>query len=200
MELYLAIDTETTGFKRSGQLTQTGQARMCQLGMILFDETGKELSSFKTLIKPDDWVIGEGAFRCHGISQEDCEMYGIPQEVAMRLYYALASKAKMKVAHNAKFDQSIMEIEDAYFDGQRSIEDAISINKHWYCTQENSKDICRIPPTEKMVAAGRYHHKTPSLEEALFHFTGEKLDGAHDAMVDTIACKKVLLGIMKCNS
>ena len=43
-------------------------------------------------------------------------------------------------------------------------------------------------PTERMRAAGRNHPKTPNLGEAYQHFTGNALDGAHDAMVDVNAC------------
>ncbi len=60
-----------------------------------------------------------------------------------------------------------------------------------YCTQEASAPIVNLPPTERMIAAGRNHPKSPQLGEAYEHFTGEKLEGAHDALVDVLACKLI---------
>jgi DNA polymerase-3 subunit epsilon len=48
--------------------------------------------------------------------------------------------------------------------------------------------IIKLPPTAKMVAAGRHHPKTPNLGEAYRFFTGHELEGAHSALVDVDAC------------
>jgi len=40
-------------------------------------------------------------------------------------------------------------------------------------------------------AAGINKPKPPKLEECIRHFFGEELDGAHDAMVDVVACRRV---------
>ena len=190
MENYLFLDTETTGFKRSGALVQPKQARVCQIAMILTDNEGGILAEMSHLIKPEGWIISDGAYDCHGISQQECEMYGLPSQVMMNMYYEMAYKAQTIVAHNSNFDKGMMDIEMAH-SGERPVQ------KPWYCTQENSKEICCIPPTDKMKAAGRYHYKTPSLAEALKHFTGEDIEGAHDAMVDTRACKDVFFAMRR---
>ncbi|KVD80766.1 hypothetical protein WS62_25945 [Burkholderia sp. ABCPW 14] len=52
-----------------------------------------------------------------------------------------------------------------------------------------------LPPTEKMVRAGRNHAKSPNLAETYEFFTGKKLEGAHNAAVDLAACKAVYFGI-----
>lgn len=64
-----------------------------------------------------------------------------------------------------------------------------------FCTQGNSVKIINLPPTAKMLAAGRKHAKSPNLGEAYEFFTGKKLEGAHNAAVDLAACKAVYLGI-----
>ena len=46
-----------------------------------------------------------------------------------------------------------------------------------------------------MVAARRKGPKSPNLGEAYKHFTGQDLVGAHDALVDIMACKTVYYGI-----
>jgi len=51
--------------------------------------------------------------------------------------------------------------------------------------------IVNIPPTPKMLAAGFNKPKSPKLEECIKHFFGEELPGAHDAMIDVIACRRI---------
>lgn len=195
MENYLFIDTEGTGFKRGGALKQPKQARVCQIALILTDNVGGILAECTHLIKPNDWEISEGAFKTHGISQEECEMFGMSQNMMMKAYFEFASHAQTIVAHGMTYDKKIMEIENAYYEGEKTASEIIALQKPWYCTMENTKNICKIPPTEKMKAAGRYHYKTPSLAEALKHFTGQDIEGAHDAMVDARACKDIFFGM-----
>jgi DNA polymerase-3 subunit epsilon len=42
-----------------------------------------------------------------------------------------------------------------------------------------------------MKAAGRKGPKSPKLSEAYRHFLGEDLIGAHDALVDVRACRRI---------
>ena len=194
MNNLLFTDTETTGFKKSG-LMVAGQARVCQTAMIMTDEMGKVLCQFSCLVKPNGWQITDGAYACHGISQKDCEKHGLDQPYFIGMFLALAAQCKMVVAHNKKFDEAMIDVEMAYYKEISTATEAIARKVPWYCTQENSKDICSIPPTAKMKAAGRHHYKTPSLAEAYFHFTGKHIEGAHDAMVDAKACMEIYFGI-----
>jgi pyruvate/2-oxoglutarate dehydrogenase complex dihydrolipoamide acyltransferase (E2) component len=58
-----------------------------------------------------------------------------------------------------------------------------------------STPICALPPTAKMRAAGRNHHKTANLQEAHRHFFGRDFDGAHSAGADVDACARVWFAI-----
>lgn len=66
-----------------------------------------------------------------------------------------------------------------------------------FCTQGKSTKIINLPPTAKMLAAGRKHAKSPNLAEAYEHFTGKALEGAHNAAVDLAATKAVYYGIKR---
>lgn len=198
-ELFLGLDTETTGFKRKGALIQDGQARVCQLAMVLADSNGKPLAKFSSLIKPDGWTISEGASKVNGLTDEICERTGLMQATVYCLYRKFASMADVIVAHNSAFDKGMMEIEGAYY---REKLPAMTIQaaeiayarpeNDWYCTAKSNVDVCKIPPTPKMIAAGRNHYKTPNLEEALQFFCKKSVGkDAHDAMVDTEACLEV---------
>jgi DNA polymerase-3 subunit epsilon len=65
------------------------------------------------------------------------------------------------------------------------------------CTQALSTPILKLPPTAKMIAAGRRHYKSANLGEAYRHFTGQELAGAHQAMVDVQACMAVYFAIVE---
>jgi DNA polymerase-3 subunit epsilon len=60
-----------------------------------------------------------------------------------------------------------------------------------YCTCESAKPIVNLPPTDRMRMAGFNGPKPPKLEECMMHFFGEQLTGAHDAMVDVLACARI---------
>jgi DNA polymerase-3 subunit epsilon len=56
--------------------------------------------------------------------------------------------------------------------------------------------ICKMPPTEKMMARGRKDFKSPRLEEAYRIMFGERMDGAHDAMSDVKATARLFFHII----
>ena len=57
------------------------------------------------------------------------------------------------------------------------------------CTKESSTDVLKLP--------GKYGYKWPTLAEAYRHYTGEEIEGAHDALVDTEACLAVYRGLVQ---
>ena len=59
------------------------------------------------------------------------------------------------------------------------------------CHEE--RRVVNLPPTEKMRAAGFDKPKPPKLEECIRHFFNEELGGAHDAMIDLDACRRVYI-------
>ena len=177
-ETFLAIDVETTGFPKSGALIQPDQARVCQLALILCDARGKVLSKFCSLIKPDGWKIHEGARKVHGISDEQCERYGVGFISAIGLFHYLASMATTVVTHNVKFDRQLLEIESAY------AKEVWPMDRNWFCTMENNTHF--MPG-----------NKFPKLAEAYRHYCDKEIEGAHDALVDAEACKDIFFEMKK---
>lgn len=114
-DVFLFYDTETTGFpKKSGGIVQAGQARVCQLAVLLTDYQGKSLAEFSGLIKPDGWVIDAGAGKVHGFTNELCEKHGMNFRAVVNLFNFMVDKCTLMVAHNSDFDKQMMEIEIAY--------------------------------------------------------------------------------------
>lgn len=177
-EIYLFNDTETTGFKKNGQLVQEGQARVCQLALLLTDSRGRSLAKFSSLIKPDGWTISEGAQKVHGITMEDCQRYGMNQKAVVNLYIKFCSIATLRVAHNDEFDNAMMEIEQEYASPITE-----KINTPSFCTMKRNTHIN---------PAGKW----PKLEATLQHYTGRSLgDTAHDAMFDAEACRDIFFAM-----
>lgn len=188
--MYLFYDTETSGlpdFRKPSDAPN--QPHIVQLAALLTDDAGNELGSVDLIVCPDGWDIPDKVAAIHGISQEKATDCGVPEKRAVEIFLALATIAGRRVAHNDQFDARIVRIALKRF-YQPVVAD------HWKampseCTMKTASPIMQMEPTERMVAAGFNHHKNPKLSEAYEHFFGEELEGAHNAMVDVRACKRI---------
>lgn len=197
MDLILFYDTETNGLPQWNLPSDDpSQPHVTQLAAELCDEhNGNVLTSMNVLIKPDGWTIPTDLAEMTGITTERALDEGIPLEDALRQFTDMWTRVILRCGHNESFDARMMRIE--YF---RELEKEDPFHDKWksaqaFCTQAKSTKIINLPPTEKMIKAGRRHAKSPSLAEAYEFFTGKKLEGAHNASVDLMACKAVYYGI-----
>lgn len=178
---YLFIDTETTGFKKKGDLIQEGQARVCQLAMLLTDESGKSLSEFSALIRPDGWSIGKGAQKVHGLSDDLCLRYGVNYKAAVSFFVRMAQVSDTIVAHNAVFDKGMMDIEVEH--ANQDVDDRPDL-PDWFCTMRSNTGI----------------EGGTNLKNCLQRFCNRSLgDKAHDAMEDAKACRDIFFAMKKQN-
>ncbi|AJG19025.1 3'-5' exonuclease [Cupriavidus basilensis] len=195
----LFYDTETSGLPQwSLPSEDPSQPHITQIAAELHDEdTGTTLAFMDLLIKPDGWTIPEELEALTGITNEKAVQFGVPIEKALALFLGLWRKADLRVAHNESFDMRMVRIEM-----MRQLDHDAPIHEDWktapaFCTQSKSTKIINLPPTEKMLAAGRRTPKSPNLGEAFRHFTGTELVGAHNAAVDLAACRTVYYGIKR---
>lgn len=179
---YLFFDTETTGLVDFAKpIEATGQPRLVQLAWKLCDENFKCRASFYSLMKPDDWEISEKAFAAHGISKEECELYGMDSTLALEAFVDVLKESDLVIAHNHGFDSKVISIEAFYT--------AVDLCKHnWsgpknFCTMRAMTGVCKLPGTRG--------YKWPKLCEAYKHATGVDFQNAHDAMVDVNGCIEV---------
>jgi len=203
MKTILAYDTETSGLTLFSQpSTHQDQPRITQLAAkLIVEETREVLGSMNCIIKPDGWTIPEDLQKLTGITMERAHQFGVPIARALHLFIDLWSGADERVAHNEGFDMRMMRIElvrHPHFSTEAVGDTPFA--DFWkaapsYCTAANSTSILNLPPTPKMIAARRNHPKTPNLGEAYEFFTGRKLEGAHNAMIDVDACIEVYYGI-----
>lgn len=195
MTIALFFDTETSGLPHFEKPSEDPcQPHIVQLGACLVDiDTRKVLSTLDVIIRPEGWTIPDEVAAVHGITTERAMEVGISESLAVELLLELVKQADFRVAHNESFDQRIVRIACKRF-FEESNADEWKAGKV-QCTAQLSTPILKLPPTPRMVAAGRKHAKTPNLGEAYRHFTGTELQGAHSALVDVHACMEVWFAI-----
>lgn len=147
--MILVFDTETSNLpSKNLALDNPMQGRIVQLAFVMFDEQFKERASFCALIKPTEWIIQPGAQSAHGITQEQCLKYGIDIKDAIEMYHAMILKCEIFVAHNIKFDNQMISIEQDYLGNM------FSHNGNSFCTMNLMTDICKLPSAREI---GRAH-------------------------------------------
>lgn len=193
---YLFFDTETTGLPDfNADLVDAKQPRIVQLAMLLTDNEGRELLTFKAPIIPEGYTIDETgrAYEVNKISNAIANNYGISARQALAMFRMFESKAYLKVAHNYRFDGFLLKSEHARA-GVEPLTPAIDR----FCTMKAMTDIMKLEPTAAMVAAGFSNKpKSAKLSEAYKYCTGKEIENAHDALADVKACKEVFFWIMK---
>ncbi len=181
------FDTETTGLPDfNKRASDPSQPHIVQFAAITVDHNGKELVSHNLIVRPDGWGIPVEATRVHGITNEFARENGVPEEDVAKIILSLFTGADRVVAHNVTFDKFIARIALRRFG---LLTDAMAL---WWsglptvCTMRATTNICRIPSPR---FEGEY--KWPKLSEAYEFAFGEKLEGAHDALVDVRACRRI---------
>ena len=198
MKTALIFDTETTGFPMwSERSDHKDQPHIVQLAAELIQiDTGRILSSMNFMCRPLGWVIPPATIDIHGIDNFLANEHGIGESHAVYTMLEMLRDDTLIVAHNAQFDKRIIRIALKRFFNDQDVKRFC--DREFYCTAQKSKPLCKLPPTEKMLASPRFRnsYKQPKLSEAYKHFTGKELVGAHNAMIDVEACRTVFLALI----
>jgi DNA polymerase-3 subunit epsilon len=190
----LFYDTETDGLVHPGlPEDHPSQPHLVQLGCVLADESGAEWASVELIVRPDGYVIPDGAARVHGITTDLARAAGVPLMLAVATFTNLRALAHKVVAHNHPFDDLVMRAA-LYRTGRKPANPGPTER---VCTMELAAPVCAIPPTDRMRAAGFTKYKPPSLMEAHRHLLGEEFQGAHGALADARACMRVFQALKK---
>lgn len=183
----IVFDTETNGLPKNykADMRQVDNwPRVVQLAWAMYGIDGDLLKKEQYLIKPEGWVIPDEASKVHGITQEQAELNGIAMQNALLLFVADYVQCNTMVAHNIDFDYKVL--------GAEMIRNKVSVARRitrQVCTMNASTNLCAIP--------GNYGYKWPKLEELHNHLFGEGFDGAHEALVDVLACGKCFFELKK---
>lgn len=190
----LYFDTETTGLPNAKfPLNDPIQPHITQLGLIL-EVNGVDAVVLDTFIRPDDtWrihedsgtVIGKKATELTGITAEMCYDLGIPIADALEMFIIAAENCDAEVCHNNAFDNKLLAIQYSRLRPDAQPRDVLC-GKPSLCTMKAATPICKIRKKD-----GKTGFKWPKLEEAYEFFYNEKFEGAHSAIVDIKATRRV---------
>jgi DNA polymerase III subunit epsilon len=192
----LVYDTETTGLPLFSEPSEDPrQPHIVQIAALLVDlDTRKTLATLDLTIAPLGWEIPEEVVKIHGISTAIARSVGVPEALAVQLFMELWSRADVRIGHNEQFDARI--IRCALHRYTHLTERApMWKSGRSECTQQLATPILKLPPTQKMLAAGFNKHKSANLREAYRHFYGDELVGAHSAIEDAKGCMHVYFAI-----
>ena len=186
--MYLAFDTETTDLPRPHlEPHHPAQPHLLQFAGILFNDDGTELDRLFTMVRPGRGApLSTHAFAAHGISLEEAFHRGIGISEVFRWFASASKRSTCIVGHNVEFDLRVMTIVAA-----RLGQTGCSAPAPTFCTMTHSTPLVNLPPTLRMMAAGRFHPKSPTLSECVRHFFGEEHSDAHNAEADVRACIRI---------
>lgn len=195
MNLALFYDTETQRlplFKEPSE--HPDQPHIVQLAACLVDlDTRNTISSIDLIVRPDGWEIPEETTAIHGITTAHALDVGLPEADVLSVFMNMW-QGRTRIGHNESFDARIMRIAMMRHNFSTESCDTWKASAS-ECTQIMSTPLVKAPPTAKMIAAKRFHHKSANLGEAYQHFMGKPLEHAHSAMADVQACIAVYFAV-----
>jgi DNA polymerase III epsilon subunit-like protein len=176
---YIAFDFETSGLPKGRKpvtretLGQYDTCRAVSLSAARFSSRGRLVDTFDAMILPTDFEISPGSVAIHGITEEMAKSNGRPFiQVFTDFMTFIGPRTKTMVAHNAKFDTSVLRSEMLRHDIDLSLIEDLNFR----CTLELYRERFLKPI------------KLGVLYEDIF---GEQFEDAHNSLADCIACGRV---------
>lgn len=204
----MVFDVETTGllYLRHGTVPKLEECPyVLQCSYILYDlKKYKILKTFNSYVKiPKDVNIPPESTAIHGITREKCDSSGREMSEILNEFYKDYHTANILVAHNYKFDTSLLNIEF-----QRNKEHLTeccpfalnlfqtiymkNVGMDYICTMETSVNLCKIGFPDRMTTSNR-GYKWPTLLELYNHLFQKKPENLHDSMMDCLVCLRCVL-------
>jgi len=176
--MYLFFDTETTGLPSGSVSEYQKWPRIVQIAWLLIDENRYIKSKNSYIIKPDGYGIPSRVIKIHGITMKRALAEGVELDYALHRFLMDTNFADLLVAHNVAYDYGVIRGELL----RKNIPDFLR-GYSQFCTMTSKPvlDYCK-----SFRANGS--RQCPSLSELYFLLFGEKLDNAHDALIDAEAC------------
>jgi len=176
---YIAFDFETSGLPKGRKpvtrdtLSQYDTCRAVSLSGARFSSKGRLIDTFDAMILPTDFSISPGSVAIHGITEDMAKSQGRPfLQVFTDFMTFIGPRTKTMVAHNAKFDTSVLLSEML----RHNIDISLVEDLNFRCTLELYRERFLKP-----IRLG-------VLYEEIF---GEQFENAHNSLADCIACGRV---------
>jgi DNA polymerase III epsilon subunit-like protein len=176
---YIAFDFETSGLPKGRKpvtqetLGQYDTCRAVSLSAARFSSKGRLVDTFDAMVYPEGFEISPGSVAIHGITEDMAKSKGRSfVQVFADFMTFIGPRTKTLVAHNAKFDTSVLQSEMLRHDIDLSLIDDLNFR----CTLELYRERFLKP-----IRLG-------VLYEEIF---GEQFENAHNSLADCIACGRV---------
>ena len=176
---YIAFDFETSGLPKGRKpvtqetLGQYDTCRAVSLSAARFSSKGRLIDTFDAMVYPEGFEISPGSVAIHGITEEMAKSKGRPfLQVFADFMTFIGPRTKTLVAHNAKFDMSVLRSEML----RHGIDLSLIEDLNFRCTLELYRERFLKP-----IRLG-------VLYEEIF---GEQFENAHNSLADCIACGRV---------
>ena len=176
---YIAFDFETSGLPKGRKpltpetLRQYDTCRAVSLSAARFSSRGRLIDTFDAMVYPDGFEISPGSVAIHGITEDMARSKGCSfVQVFTDIMTFIGPRTTTMVAHNAKFDVSVLRSEMM----RHNIDHSLIDNLQFRCTLELYRERFLKPI------------KLGLLYEEIF---GEQFENAHNSLADCIACGRV---------
>ena len=189
----LIFDTETSGLvDRRFEAEDPEQPDVVQLAALLCSDDGEVLSTLSCLVRPDLKAIQPGAAKVHGITQAKANAHGLGAHAVLGTFGAMVDRADVLVAHNLTFDALVLRT--AWYRAFGADFRERLYGKRAFCTMKAMTPVCKILSSRSKHKAD---YKWPKLSECIDFLFGERLEGAHDALVDARACGRIYFELQR---
>jgi DNA polymerase III epsilon subunit-like protein len=176
---YIAFDFETSGLPKGRKpvtqetLGQYDTCRAVSLSAARFSSKGRLVDTFDAMVYPEGFEISPGSVAIHGITDDMAKSKGRSfVQVFTDFMTFIGPRTKTLIAHNAKFDVSVLHSEMI----RHRIDLSLIENINFRCTLELYRERFLKP-----IRLG-------VLYEEIF---GEQFENAHNSLADCIACGRV---------
>lgn len=195
----MLFDTETTNLPLWREpSTHPDQPHLVQFTALICDGAPERETDFVNLfIRPNGWIISDENAALHGVTQDRALAEGIDERIVVQRFLSMIGKADLLCAYGIDFDLRIMRIAMLRSGLSKDSCDVLMGAIRHHCVMRQATPLCRLPPTDKMMAAGRKTWKTPTLTEAVKALLGEELEDAHDARVDVLSTARLYFAMNK---
>tara|TARA_X000001036_G_scaffold355051_2_gene336796 strand:- start:16417 stop:17055 length:639 start_codon:yes stop_codon:yes gene_type:complete len=183
------IDTETSGLPSNRWSDPVKKpedyesCRLVQLAWIVVRD-GETLLEKSYFVKPEGFVMSEGASAINGITTERATLDGISFDLVLNEFVNDMKNLGVThlVAHNLNFDKSVLLSEFARRAGHSDNIDIVK-NLKEVCTMECGREYAKIP-----LPSNHAKYKAPKLTELYSSLFGRVMREKHDALYDTQKC------------
>jgi len=198
--IVLVFDTETTGLPKNMRSFPVRSnlhewPHIVQLSYILYDTEKNTVVSIddNIICLPSNVDIPECSTKIHGITNLISQNNGISIKEVLFNFIKDFELADLIVAHNLEFDKKMLiaefyRLETNIFDADYYLKafKMITTSKKYFCTMQESIDICNIKAYTKIDK--KEYNKFPTLLELCKHLFQYEPKNLHNSMNDVVIC------------